>query len=157
MTSTSTSAFSSAELASNVATIHRVSSKRIVSASAHGWNGDVLERIDELVKLPTNWNGYGAEGVSFQTANFAMSMLASACPQSAPKPQIVPGVDGDLQVEWHSLEYDIELHVRAPFDVGATRISGDEVEEVELRNEFSIVARWLNDMETAVAARAAAA
>lgn len=157
MTATSTSAFSSAELASNVTALNHVSAKRVVSATLHGWNDEVLERVDELVKLPKNWNGYGAEGVSFQTANFAMSMLASACPQSAPKPQIVPGINSDLQVEWHSLEYDIELHVRAPFDVVATRISGDEVEEVELRNEFSIVARWLNEMETAVAARRAAA
>jgi hypothetical protein len=88
-------------------------------------------------------------------------MLASACPSNAPEPQIVPGINGDLQIEWHTEEVDIELHVRAPNDVVACRVNTlmPEFEEEHLLTvDFTIVSRWLKELpETPVAARSAAA
>lgn len=76
-------------------------------------------------------------------------------------PQIVPGPNGDLQVEWHTDSADIEVHVRAPYDVQAWRLApstGEEGEEARLAADFKIVAGWLAELlEASVAARSAAA
>ncbi len=131
--------------------------RRVVNSSVHTWRPKILERLAVLMQLPENWNGYGAQPVSAHHAEFALSMIATACPPDANAPQIVPGENGDLQVEWHSLEYDIELHVRAPLVVSAVRHTQHGCEEIELTNDFNIVYEWLAQMEAAIAARAAAA
>lgn len=131
--------------------------KRVMQTSSLSWDGEAAMRLGELMRLPDNWDGYGSAPIGFQVAHFAMNMLGSACPRSAPAPQIVPGNNGDVQIEWHTLEYDIEMHIVAPFNVRAYRLHGGEEEELVLTNEFSRVAEWLSDLETAVAARSAAA
>jgi hypothetical protein len=99
--------------------------------------------------------------VSFSNAHFAASMLVSACPLETPEPQIVPGPNADLQIEWHTETTDIELHVNAPYDVDAWRLkhaTPDQEEEVHLERDFSIVARWIAELaEDSVAARRSAA
>ncbi|MBB4583068.1 hypothetical protein GGE45_005432 [Rhizobium aethiopicum] len=151
----STAAYSTGEIA--LAPLRQDNIRRVINPSRHSWHQSFLEKIAELTRLQPNWNGYGARAVGFHAGNFAVSMVASACPHYVSEPQVVPGENGDLQVEWHSLEYDIELHVIAPFEVIATRHSGDVCEEVNLSNDFTLVARWLDEMESAIAARVAAA
>lgn len=88
-------------------------------------------------------------------------MLASACPLDAPAPQIVPGPNGDLQLEWHTEAMDIELHIRAPYDVDAWRAVltvPEHEDELHLTMNFAVVAGWLAELsETPVAARSSAA
>ncbi len=134
-----------------------VFNRRVMQTLAHDWHEAVSSRLEYLTRLPQNWDGYNGRPVSFLLAHFTMSMLSSACPIGSPAPQIVPGHGGDLQAEWHTLEYDIELHVHAPYRVTAVRCVGDDIEEVALTNDFSLVAEWLKAMEVAVAARQAAA
>ncbi|WP_294534623.1 hypothetical protein [uncultured Rhodoblastus sp.] len=120
-----------------------------------------MSRLGELCKLEDGWDGYCAPAVSFFNATFALNMLGSACPMDAPAPQIVPGPDGDLQIEWHTAAMDIELHVIGPYDVHAWRLSAtaaEDGEEFHLTNDFTIVAGWLAEMsEAAIAARSSAA
>lgn len=134
-----------------------VFNRRIMQTPTHDWHEAVSSRLEHLSRLPHNWDGYGGIPISFLLAHFTMSMLSSACPIGSSAPQLVPGHDGDLQAEWHTLEYDIELHVHAPYRVTAVRCNGDDIEEVALTNDFTMVAEWLNAMEVAVAARQAAA
>jgi len=80
---------------------------------------------------------------------FAASVLASACPPDAPKPEIVPGTDGDLQIEWHTCLADIELDIHAPYEVHAWRLgptTAIEGEEHKLTSDFRTVARWLAEI-----------
>lgn len=125
------------------------------------WREAVVARLNDLCRLPVGWNGYGAGPVEFGTALFALQMLECACPANAPAPSIVPGADGDLQVEWHLGTADIELHVRAPNDVEAWRETtgtGAEGEHLKPTVDFSAIARWLSDLtEPTVAAEATAA
>jgi len=91
---------------------------------------------------------------------FSLRMLEAVCDQQAPSPQLVPGSTGDLQIEWHTLNGDIELHVRAPNDVYAwcsiTDGSAGEV-EIRLSNDFSIVAGWVKTITGAPHVHQAAA
>lgn len=73
-------------------------------------------------------------------------------------PQLVPGGDGSVQVEWHCHGWDIELDVLDIQNVVASRErfdSDDEPEEQVLQSDFAIVTRWLDQLtsDTAVSER----
>jgi hypothetical protein len=131
----------------------------IVTEPVRPWGDEVKARFDELCALERGWDGYQGVPVSFTTANFALRMLEAVCGANAPAPQIVPGTDGDLQIEWHTDEADIELHVRAPNDVHAWRsmpaITAGE--EQQLNNDFKIVAAWIKDIAEPLSAAITAA
>jgi len=99
--------------------------------------------------------------LNFATAHFAISLLNAVCASDTPEPQIVPGPDGDLQIEWHFGAIDIELHVRGPYDVRAWRSTPATMpdgEELSLQGELGAVALWLRELSDAyIAARPAAA
>jgi len=131
----------------------------LVSEPALPWRNDVIDRLEELVRLRDGWDGYNAEPVSLANAYFALRILESICPSDVAVPQIVPGSGGDVQIEWHTNDTDIELHVKAPNDVVAWRKSpttGDDGEEIPLTNNFIDIARWLEALGSDIAATAAA-
>src|SRR5438093_6911026 len=75
------------------------------------WREPVIKRLNVLVGLPPGWDGYEGTPVTFENAYFAMEMLDACCRGDDPIPQIVPGTNGDLQIEWHLEKGDIELHI----------------------------------------------
>ncbi len=113
------------------------------------WRDAVVSRLNELVSLKRGWDGYMAEPVTFENANFALRMLEASCGVEAPVPQIVPGVAGDLQVEWHIGHTDVELDILGPNDVHAWicgEHTGPDGQEVKLTNDFTIVAKWIREL-----------
>lgn len=161
--STRTAVFSALSATPSVAIIIPYSAYSVyrVQEPQHDWRKTLVRRLDELCSLPEGWDGYGALPVAFSNANFVASLLGSACPINAPLPQIVPGPNGDLQIEWHSETSDIELHIRAPYNVDAWRSSPqtpDTGEEVHLTADFTLIARWLEEFSgDQIAARSSAA
>jgi len=125
------------------------------------WRDSVLKRLEELIRLEIGWDGYQGKPVSFENATFALRMLEAVCIPETPAPQIVPGAVGDLQIEWHTLNGDVELHVRAPNKVHAWRhMVGhkQDGEEAQLTNVFFSVATWVKEVtESSIAPSAAAA
>jgi hypothetical protein len=131
----------------------------IVNQPQGTWWECVRDRLDELVKLPQGWDGYSGEPVSFSNANFAVKVLEAVCSLDSPPPQIIPGSGGDLQLEWHFPHGAIELHVRAANDVLAWHMddsTGPDGFEMPMTTNFIAAARWLEDLERASAAAAAA-
>jgi hypothetical protein len=150
-TTSSTAAFSDVPTSPSSATIvglANASARVIVSEPAHGWRDTVKARLNELVRLREGWDGYHAVPVSFVSANFALRVLEAVSGADAPYPQIVPGPDGDLQMEWHTNSADIELHVIGPNQVHAWRLvnGSPSPEELMLGNDFTTVARWINQL-----------
>ena len=140
--------------------LRNASARIVVNEPAHGWRDSVKSRLNELVRLTEGWDGYRAVPVSFANANFALRMLEAVCGAHAPSPQIVPGPDGDLQIEWHTHSADIELHVVGPNQVHAWRLlnGSAECDELLLTNDFTTVAGWINNLvEPLIAAGSAAA
>jgi hypothetical protein len=126
--------------------------------SPASWLQPVIHRL-ELIRLEHGWDGYNGSPVKFVNAVFALHVLESTCGPRSPVPQIVPGSSGDLQVEWHTLRGDVELHVKAPNDVLAWRSKTDgSEEELALANDFSAIAAWINELgEPSIAVKTAAA
>lgn len=140
--SSDTSAFGGAETIE----FPKAPSRLTVFHSNYGWSEIVRDRLDELCALKIGWDGYGAPPVSFVTAHFAMGMMEAIGSENTPTPQIVPGIDGDLQIEWHLGQGEIELHVKSPNDVMAWRSTEQapvDGEEISLRTDFKVVAEWL--------------
>lgn len=136
-----------------------IASRRTIAQTPEELLLPVTKRLEDLIRLERGWDGYAGSPVSFVNATFALSMLKSICDSQTPAPQIVPGSSGDLQVEWHTLRGDVELHVRTPNDVQAWRVTSSGVEEeLSLANDFSEVVVWLKELvEPLIAVKAAAA
>lgn len=123
------------------------------------WRATVKDRLEELIRLEEGWDGYSAFPVSFDNAMFAFRMLESICRPDTLPPQIVPGPSGDLQIEWHTHQGDIELWVRGPNNVHAWRAlnNGQNGEEIELTNNFAVVSEWVRAVTEPTIALATAA
>lgn len=131
--------------------------RRVVQECQHTWWQTVVQQLNELGELERGWDGYRAGPVRFDTANFALRLLEAACREDTPAPQIVPGADGDLQLEWHLATGDIELHVRGPLQVSAWASIDGQEEVAELTNDFALPAQWLSKIAGQQFAAAAAA
>jgi hypothetical protein len=145
----------------NVVRFNAPPQRVLISESPWPGRESIKARLDELCRLERGWDGYGAPPVSFLTANFALGMLSVICNHATPEPQVVPGVSGDLQVEWHTAELDIELHVKGPNDVHAWMLVRGEDEggqESHLTNDFALVKNWIDKfLEPPLAASTSAA
>jgi hypothetical protein len=117
--------------------------KVLITEPDHDWWDAVVEQLQDLVSLEVGWDGYQGEPVSFENATFVLRVLEAICSDDTPTPHIVPGSDGDLQIEWHTQIAEIELHILAPNNVHAwisTAETGPEGEESALTIDFSVVA-----------------
>lgn len=133
------------------------SARFLVDSVDTSWRKSVRDQLNALCALKPGWDGYQAGPVSFDNANFALRMLESICGSDTPPPQIVPGSDGDLQIEWHMDGGDIELHVQAPYRVSAwANICGVEHED-DLKTDFRTPAEWVVQLQESCIAQAAAA
>jgi len=115
------------------------------------WFQTLQDRFDELTSLPSGWDGYNGEPVSFSCAQFAANLIERLSVNSVekphiPAPQLVPGSDGTLQLEWHLNNFDLEVDVLAPYDVIATRFDHmtNHEEEIEVQADFTELADWVD-------------
>ena len=74
-----------------------------------GWTDSLVDRLSKLTSLQFGWDGYDGQPVSFGTAHFAYSLLQRLYTDGIEQPQLVPGSDGSLQIEWHENDVDIEI------------------------------------------------
>jgi hypothetical protein len=80
---------------------------RILQAPLH-------RALDELERLPANWNGYGAPPINPAIIAAARGLCDLLATSAAGMPQIVPMTRGRLQFEWHRGSRSLELEVEDP-------------------------------------------
>lgn len=112
------------------------------------WIQELEDRFDVLTSLPRGWDGYDGQPVSFNCAQFAANLIERLCVANVPPPQLVPGSDGTLQLEWHMNGFDVEVDVLGPYSVVATRFDheSDLDEEIEIQTDFSELASWIEGL-----------
>ena len=64
------------------------------------WVQELESRFIELTGLPIGCDGYQGKPVSLSCAKFAAHLIESIYVASVPAPNLVPGSDGTLQLEW---------------------------------------------------------
>jgi hypothetical protein len=113
------------------------------------WMIDLQERFDELASLPIGWDGYLGRPVSFTCAYFAANLIERLYLEGVPAPQLVPGGDGTVQLEWHRKQFDVEIDILAPCEIAATRrdLRTGLVEELELQTDFTALASWISELQ----------
>lgn len=119
-----------------------------VPAPRSSWVSSLHARFEELSQLPVGWDGYSGRSVSFHVASFAANLLERLCVDEVPAPNIVPGGDGTLQIEWHRNGFDIEIHIQAQQEVFCYRqdLQNGYEEELRLTNDFSVLQTWIDDL-----------
>ena len=75
------------------------------------------KRLEELVNLKDNWDGYGGIPVKPKNADYALEILKQVYDPSFPSPHIVPSNNGGLQIEWYTAIGEIQLYITAPYKV----------------------------------------
>lgn len=77
------------------------------------WLPRAIARLNHLLALEHDWDRDGAMPVSQVAAEWAVRLIGEAAQRGAPEPDVVPDVDGGLQVEWHVRGIDLEIATRS--------------------------------------------
>lgn len=70
-----------------------------------------LARLNDLLQLSRGWDGFRARPVTDAAAVTAIKTLFAVANDHSLAPQIVPLVDGGVQLEWHAGGFSIEIEV----------------------------------------------
>lgn len=71
----------------------------------------VEARLDELIELPPDWDGYGAQPIDRQALIFAARVIDAATRHGLPTPEIFPVPSGGVQLEWVSRSMELEFEI----------------------------------------------
>lgn len=82
------------------------------------WLKPVTLRLKELSALPANWDSFGSNSIDKNVIFNTLWFLQKTMSMTTPIPQIVPTRAGNLQLEWHTSGYDIEIEVKRTFPYG---------------------------------------
>jgi hypothetical protein len=135
-----TNVFSSS---SNIHTIHWRSNSATIFQPEYDWV-KITSRLQELTTLEKGWDGYDAPPVSFENASFALKILEKICDTETLPPQIVPGSNQDLQMEWHTKNGTMELHIVSPYNV---YLWTDELDdEISLSTDYTYALQYLRNL-----------
>ncbi len=101
------------------------------------WLGSSEGRLDHLMGLSENWDGYGGVPISEETRTAVLKLLYNVLSPNDTLPSLVPGSDGAVNVEWHRPGLTFEVEVEASGWLGAYYLdeeSGGEEWEGDYRD-----------------------
>lgn len=79
------------------------------------WLERTQQRLNELLKLPPNWNSYEAPTISPLLVQAASTLLSQdLLRKGLPEPIVTPTNWGGVVIEWHTRGIDLEIDVEAP-------------------------------------------
>jgi hypothetical protein len=77
------------------------------------WFVPAASTLLALLRLPAGWNSYAARPINPRAVGAALELLAATMQPDTPIPSVVPMSRGDVQLEWHLRDMDIEVVVPA--------------------------------------------
>jgi hypothetical protein len=80
-------------------------------ADSEHWLGSSEDRLEHLMGLPHDWDGYGSVPISEETRTTVLKLLYNVLSPNDALPSLVPGSDGGVNVEWHrpGLTFEVEV------------------------------------------------
>ena len=73
------------------------------------WLAPVVNDFSELLSLPPDWDSYGAAKISKDSVENALQLLFNIMHHNTPRPHVIPTTGGNIQLEWHMFDIDIEI------------------------------------------------
>lgn len=77
------------------------------------WLKATTAALNELARLPENWDSYGAGTIRQSYILAAMDLLLRIMRDNTPPPSVVPTNRGSVLLEWHLRGIDLEIEVAA--------------------------------------------
>jgi len=119
----------------------------LTRSGAQPWIADFREHIEPVLALKAGWAGPGSQPVSRPAVYLAEHLLGLALAGiSAPLvlPSVVPGLDGEIQLEWHRGSLDLEVLIDEEGQI--TALLEDHSLGVEIEKEgdeaLDLFIRW---------------
>ena len=108
----------------------------------------IRDDIFRLTELSDGWDGHDGIPVKTEIAYFAIQIIKEIVCLNMPKPSVVPGSDGTLQLEWHKNGFDIEIDIFEPKKVIAERIDlvRKTESEINITDDFSKLSDWIMEL-----------
>lgn len=93
-----------------------------------------LARLTALSAYGSGWDGAHAERIPLATLRAAERVVQLLEPRIDAEPSVVPTPDGGVQLEWHTMKGDVEIHILSPdtVDVFTTDAFGRTRDLLEL-------------------------
>lgn len=114
----------------------------------------VVNKLNELLKLPPNWDSYGARPPEPGAAVSALGLIERILASGEPVPRIVPTVDGSIQLEWHMDKKYLEVIAHADKTLSAyfEDENGGEPFEDDLAWNSPLLSRLVGKMQSVASA-----
>jgi hypothetical protein len=94
------------------------------------WLYPTLTLFQQLLQLRDDWDSYGANMISDDAIIRAAEVLVML-PVAADAPCVVPGSSGSIQLEWHKIDTDVEVHIDPSGRVSASLANDRTGRELE--------------------------
>lgn len=103
-----------------------------------------------LLSLQPGWNSYSAKQIERRNVEAAIKFLGAALDFDTPPPIVVPRVKGNIQLEWHTEQVDIEVYIDSPSSVRffAEDATDGEVAEAPLVGHEEELENWLKRLSS---------
>ena len=105
-----------------------------------------VKAVVELLDLPPSWNSHSAKPISLRIVTAVIKILGVFLNSDTPMPTVVPRVKGNIQLEWHTDQIDIEVYIDSPNSVlfFAENVTTGQVSEGNLDGHEEELRKWLN-------------
>lgn len=109
-----------------------------------------VKALLELLNLPRGWNSYSAKRIELRNVLTTIELLGGILDSDTPQPTVVPRVKGNIQLEWHAEQVDIEVYIDSPSSVRffAEDAMDGEVAEAPLVGHEEELKNWLKRLSS---------
>ena len=109
------------------------------------WFFPSVNALLDLLSLPPGWNSHSAKRIAPQNVTAVIELLGVLLDFDTPPPAVVPRVKGNIQLEWHTDQVDIEVYIDSPINVRffAEDVTKDQVAEGPLAGREEELRMWL--------------
>ena len=114
------------------------------------WFAPSVIALVDLLSLPPGWNSHSAKKIELGNVIAAIVLLGIIMDSDVPPPTVVPRVKGNLQMEWHTEQVDIEVYIDSPSSVRffAEDATDGEVAEAPLVGHEEELKNWLKRLSS---------
>lgn len=103
-----------------------------------------LAQITSLSFLPAGWNSYSAKAITKQSRQAAADLLMRHLEPGLRAPNVVPRVQGGLQLEWDNGTDELEIYIEPDGTIRFWAESADEIPfDGPLAGNEVALAQWL--------------
>jgi len=114
------------------------------------WFAPSVTALVDLLSLPPGWNSHSAKKIEPRNVMAAIVLLGIIMDSDVPPPIVVPRVKGNIQLEWHTEQVDIEVYIDTPSTVRffAEDVAKEQAAEGSLSGREHELKNWLKRLSS---------